>query len=170
MAVDKESLENLDFFKSLSPKVLGIIAEKVEKKYVSAGEVLFLAGDVSSSLYAINKGSIEVYKNFDGDISLSFATLSEGDIFGEMALLDEFPRSASIKTLEDCEFLTLSKDSYDEIIEKHPSEALEFLLQITKVLTLRIRKTNQNLEDYYFLCRGLITSDKFREIYKSIIT
>jgi len=169
MSVDKEILENLNILKPLSKGVIDLLARKMDKKYLNSDDILFSAGDVSNSLYIINKGSVEVFKDINGDVSLSLATLDSGDIFGEMALIDEFPRSASIRAVEDCELLTLSKGAFEEIIKNHPEEALEFLIRLAKVMSLRIRKTNQSLEDYYFLCRGLITSDKFRDIYKSII-
>lgn len=170
MAIKRKTLEDLKLLRTMSTDVLDVLAEKIEKKYLNNGDILFNAGDVSNSLYIINKGSVEVYKEFDADVTLSFATLHSGELFGEMALIDEFPRSASIRALEDCEFLILTKENFEDIIESHPEKALDLLIRLAKVMSLRIRKTNQNLEDYYFLCRGLITSDKFREIYKSIIT
>lgn len=95
--------------------------------------------------------------------------MKEGNFFGEMSLIDELPRSASVSAIEDCKLMVLYRNDFNLFIKESPFAGVKYVLAMIKELSRRIRKTNQNLEDYHFMCRGLIENEKFRELYKSII-
>jgi len=76
--------------------------------------VILNQGDEATSLYIVLSGRLKVYRSDAEGREFILATLSEGDHFGELALVDDAPRSASVATLEPCKLLSLSKASFQE--------------------------------------------------------
>jgi hypothetical protein len=110
----------------------------------------------------------ESQEGLNGDV-LIFSEMKEGNFFGEMSLIDELPRSAAVSAIEDCRLMVLYQNDFNPFIKESPFAGVKYVLAMTKELSRRISKTNQNLEDYHFMCTGLIENEKFRELYKSII-
>ncbi|MGE3724319.1 MAG: cyclic nucleotide-binding domain-containing protein [Candidatus Sericytochromatia bacterium] len=91
-------------------------------KAFAAGEILFREGDEGDELFLILEGSVEVYR---ADHTLSY--LTEGDIFGEMAMFEGKPRSATIKALEPLKVLALTQEHFRMIFQLHPSWTLQLI-------------------------------------------
>ena len=107
------------------------------------GDIIFHQGDKGDCAYIIEKGSIEVFLNDDG-IESSVSQLGVGEIFGEMAIIDSNPRSASVRASEDCLLSLISKEQLNSRI----SEADSIVKLLMHILLKRIR-----LETYK-RCRG----------------
>ena len=88
-----EILRKISFFEGLDDRTLEFIASVGEGVNVKAGDVLFQEGAAGDCVYLIIKGKIEVYKTDNDGYRSNLATLGTADILGEMALLDESPRS-----------------------------------------------------------------------------
>ncbi len=109
-----------------------------EKELVK-GEVLFKEGDPGDEIYIIKKGKIRIYKEIEGE-ERTLAILKEGEIFGEMAVLDGKPRSASAEAVENTVLEVLSKDSIVNVINSHPM--VKFLID---TLIERLRTADEQL-------------------------
>ncbi|MFV2006624.1 MAG: GGDEF domain-containing protein [Longimicrobiales bacterium] len=97
-------------------------------------------GEPGHSLFLIAKGSVRVlYPARSADFEL--ARLEGGEFFGEMALLNEMPRSATVESVDDVELLVLEKDDFRRIITESPPVALQFL----EILSLRIRNADEQI-------------------------
>jgi signal transduction histidine kinase len=138
-------LKSSSLFKNLTRDQLKTIAPKFDARPFPAGTVLFDDGSQEvDGMYIIAKGVIKIYKNLPGDDARqqAIAVLTAGNFFGEMALLDEETRSAGAVVVEDAELLFLSKASFHETITTHLEVAHEILTRIAKVMSKRLRNTN----------------------------
>ncbi len=103
------------------------------------GSVLFREGDQGDCAYVIEEGKILVYLVRDGE-EVPISLLKKGEIFGEMSLIDNLPRSASVKAIEDCVLAVITKD---QLLERfNTSDSLVQLL--LKVMMNRVRKNNSS--------------------------
>jgi AAA family ATP:ADP antiporter len=125
--------KNLDLFSQLSGEQIKPIAEMFEEEMLPAGEVVFRKGDPSEYLYVILSGKVSVFVD-DREV----ATLGAGEYFGDMALLDDEPRSATITLLQDTELLTLYREDFYEILDEYP----EISRSIIRTLSMRLRASS----------------------------
>lgn len=140
-----DTLKSSALFKNLSREQIQSIAQNFELRKISAGDVIFDDGSSQTDgMFVIAKGSIKIYKNLPGEEGRqqAIAVLPVGSFFGEMALLDEETRSAGAVAMDDGELLYLSKQSFNGIIGQNLELAHELLTRISKVMSKRLRDTN----------------------------
>ena len=107
------------------------------------GAVILREGDESTEAYIIRRGRVEVTKaGRSGPVVL--ATLGEGEIFGEMALITEKPRSATVTALEEVEAAVVDPESFNQLIREQP----EFIFPILRVLFERLRAVSEALASH----------------------
>jgi CRP-like cAMP-binding protein len=102
------------------------------------GATIIHEGTTGSTAYLILSGSVEVYKKV-GDEKLVLSRLVTGNIFGEMSLVDDKPRSATIAALEDTEVRILSRERFESMLEQNPRAVIPLLKQVFQ----RVRYLNQ---------------------------
>jgi hypothetical protein len=129
-------LKSTDLFSETPETILVDIAGIVKEERIEAGTTLFHKGDKGSSMYIINEGEIKIH---DGDYT--FAVLKNRDFFGEFALLDVEPRSASASALKDTLLLRLDQADFYDLM----SERMEVAKGIMIVLTRRLRRQNETI-------------------------
>jgi putative ABC transport system ATP-binding protein len=111
-----EFLRRLPTFTTLTPAALAEVAEKMKKEQFGAGAVVFRQGEVGDKFYLIYQGSVDVIID-DGTPGRRLAApLKEGDYFGEIALLKEAPRSATVVAREDLVVYSLGKDDFNAAV------------------------------------------------------
>ncbi len=105
-----------------------------------AGDVIMEEGQTGNGMYMITEGKVEVLK---GDLASPqrVAELGKGEVFGEMALLDELPRSASVRALEDTTCIGIDRFLFISQLQKDPAVAITMI----QVLAERLREANENL-------------------------
>jgi F420-non-reducing hydrogenase small subunit len=113
---------------SLSPDVYGIVFPR--------GEIICQEGDRGDTMYVIQSGAVEVSRQSGGE-SLVLAILEQGDVFGEMALVDQYPRSATVKTITRTRLLPLTRSSFIDRATEDP----EISTYLIRVLSQRIERT-----------------------------
>ena len=105
-------------------------------------DVIIEEGSLSNDAYIIESGSVEVSKILpDGKIQI-ITKLDKNDIFGEMGLIDQLPRSATVRALEDCSVSVMTPDDFNSIAKKNPKA----LMPILKVLAKRLRNVLKTIE------------------------
>jgi len=122
-----EILKNIPFFAELSDEDLQAVIEKIEMQYFAPETVLFNEGDEGDMMYVIKRGQVQVIRN-----NAILAVLSEGQFFGEMALVSDEPRNAAVKTVTELEVLTLKKDDFKRLLETNPSIASIVSYEVVK--------------------------------------
>ncbi len=136
-----DALKNMPFFKYLSYSDLLRVFVNMRHERVAAGTTVFEQGSAGSDLYLILAGAVRIHR---GDIDL--ATLGPGDHFGEMALIDQAPRSASVTAVQDTALLRLDRNTFFTLIRKESDLARKVLWNILQVLSARLRSTSSELE------------------------
>ncbi|MEQ1558286.1 MAG: Crp/Fnr family transcriptional regulator [Methyloglobulus sp.] len=131
-------LKNNEFFSNLDESDLKSLAEKVSKRTYPKNTIVINVGDDSSSMYLIESGSLKVTVSNEDGKELILAILKAGDCFGELSLLDDKPRSASVVALEQCSLVVLHKAVFLQLLEQNPKVAMH----VIRYLCLKIRFTN----------------------------
>ena len=133
--ISVERLGQISLFSGLSTDILQGIAESFASQTAHAGELLVQQGDVGDRFFMIARGMVEVYRVGDSGSEQSLAILSDGDSFGEIALLAERPRTANVRAMLETTLLSLSKAQLDKLIEQAPS--LGTRMRVTAIERLR---------------------------------
>jgi CRP/FNR family cyclic AMP-dependent transcriptional regulator len=111
------------------------------------GHVIFKKGDAGNSLYAIRSGSVKIaVPGADGREAM-FNILGDGELFGEVALLDGQPRTADAVAITDCELVTLRRGDFLQLLHREPKVAIK----IIELLCARLRAAGEHFEDILFL-------------------
>jgi CRP/FNR family transcriptional regulator/CRP/FNR family cyclic AMP-dependent transcriptional regulator len=123
-----------------------------------AGHVLFREGDPGSVFYMVISGSVKIYtSNAEGQEKI-LSIMKAGDSFGELALIDQEPRSASAQVMEDAVLYALRRDHFLSLLKAN----FEITVGIMKELSARLRETNRQVHDLVFL-------DERSRITKSLV-
>ncbi|MCK5688341.1 cyclic nucleotide-binding domain-containing protein, partial [Myxococcota bacterium] len=107
-----------------------------------AGVMLFEEGDPGSRMYVIRKGSVRIFRK-GNDSELLLAILETGEFFGEMALLENLPRSACAETVEECELIEVDSQTFENMIRNNS----EITLRIMQRLAGRVRELDLRLQN-----------------------
>ena len=142
-----EALQKVPFFARLNTVEATAIAEQLTARRFSSDQIIFHFGDPAGLLYIIISGKVKIsYSSVDGHEAV-LAILGTGDFFGELALLDDSPRSASAQAIEPTETLTLHRDEFLGFLDSNPL----FARHVLNVLARRIRHLNNQISDIFFL-------------------
>jgi CRP/FNR family transcriptional regulator, cyclic AMP receptor protein len=140
-----EQLKKVDLFKGLKPQALDLIAQVASEEVHAGGTKIFQHGDAGDKLYLILEGRVRISREVPGMGEEALAVLGPGKIFGEMALLDDSPRSADARVHEKCRVLSIPKDGFDDLLFLHKDLAYEVLWCIVAMLVGRLRETTDKL-------------------------
>jgi len=127
-------LKSIDLFSQIPGEELSQIALITDEVFFDAGDEIFREGDPGQTLFFIIEGKVRIHSDGVGE---DLAVLTERAVFGEMALLDSEPRSASATATTDVTCLKIERDDFTEII----AEKGEIAQGVIKVLTRRLRNT-----------------------------
>ena len=136
----EDTLARVELFSGLDKKELHTLAESCQERKYSAGTRIISQGDTGVGLYIITSGKVRItHSSGPGQAEEDLGTAGAGDVLGEMALLDDLPRSASITAVEDVTALLLPVWEFRTVLRNHPEIALKLLA----VLSRRLRKAEQ---------------------------
>ncbi|HAR45609.1 MAG: hypothetical protein A2X56_13435 [Nitrospirae bacterium GWC2_57_13] len=110
-------------------------------KKFPAGTTLFNEGDRGEEMFIIQAGKVKISKKIRG-VEKTLATLDKGEFFGEMAILNDKPRSASAETLEESEMLVIDRKTFEDMLRGNVEIAIRFIKRIAE----RLRETDEQME------------------------
>ena len=113
----QEVIERVPLFSEAPDNFILDIAEHLEERIIPAGDVLFNIGDPGQYMYFIAKGEVEVYVDEDEE---PIKTLKDGDYFGEIALFNDSPRTATVRAITYCDLYLLNKRTFLSVFSKYP--------------------------------------------------
>lgn len=122
---------------------LAKIASLLTPILLLAGEVLFNQGDVSENLYFIASGRLQVFVDLGTPEARMVGEAVRGETVGEMGLIASLPRSASVRSVRDCELFALSRANVEVLLRAHP----EVALALSRQVVLRLARTNRSSVD-----------------------
>lgn len=141
------TLRRVPFLAILPDAEIAWLTARARARQYRAGTTIFHRDDPGSSLHIINSGLVKLTLTSPEGREVTVGILDAGDFFGELALLDGGPRSASAVALEAVETLTLDREPFVALLERHPQVATALL----GVLGERLRRTDQLIQDILFL-------------------
>lgn len=137
-----DTLRAVPMFEVLDDESAAKICELLDTLDCQAGQPLFRAGDAGDAMYLIERGKVQISMKSIGGEDLILAVLNRGDFFGEMAIIDEKPRSANATALEASRLAVLSRKHFLSFLNSSPNVALELLTALTR----RLRRTDELLK------------------------
>jgi CRP-like cAMP-binding protein len=139
-----ELLQGMSIFGGVKADVLERLLERAVPREVARGEAFFREGDAGRSGFVLERGRVGIVKSFQGQEYL-LRTLGRGDCFGEVAMMDFFPRSAAVIALEDCRALEfLGRDLLGVVGGDFEQHSLIYM-NVARELARRLRGANEAL-------------------------
>jgi uncharacterized membrane protein len=156
MGCDVSLLAGIEFFELLKDDDRRELANVVDAIKLNAGDTLFNAGEPGESLFVVRSGSIELYIKDTAGQKIVLTIAEEGNLFGELSLLDSGPRTATAIALSDSELLVLDRDDLLLLFQKRPDAALNMLAAMStmtrkadELLRTRVsRNVNEEMEEH----------------------
>jgi CRP-like cAMP-binding protein len=139
----EDALRNVPLFAGLESTDLQRLGRILVPRQYEPGEVIIREGDEAVGFFVISSGKVRVVKDLSGDKEQALATLTPGEFFGETALLDGYPRTASVQAVEKTECLALTRWDFMSELKGSPTMAVE----IVRVLARRLRQTDASLSE-----------------------
>ena len=134
-----EALRRVDLFSGLPADELRALAEVIRGIRAGPGDRLFEEGDENAKFYIVTEGAVEIVKHVPGGGEEKLAVRRAGDVFGEMALLNDAPRFATARVAEECECLTLSRRDLERLMggDSLALRMMKILSQALRALGIR---------------------------------
>ncbi|MBX5490344.1 MAG: Crp/Fnr family transcriptional regulator [Chloroflexi bacterium] len=140
-------LSQVPLFAELPPDRIRELAQMCRRRTYQRGETIFHKGDPASGLYVITDGQVKIVLPSETGEEALLAVLEPGDFFGELALFDGQPRSATVVAVKRAEALLLPRDDFLGFVARNP----EVAIALFAVLSRRLRATDELIEDAVFL-------------------
>jgi CRP-like cAMP-binding protein len=138
-------LTRVSLFADLPAVYLRRIASLGVEESYKRGAPVFVEGTAGDKLYVILTGSVRISRQVPGMGEEALAILKAGDYFGEMALIDDFPRSADAIAHEACKLLVLTKERVADLLFVDRDLAYDLLWSFVRTLSARLRETNDKM-------------------------
>ena len=134
-----EFLKNVRLFSHIEEPELGALAASLRERLLKKGQVLFREGDGGEEMFIVRRGSIVISKAVKDRVEQVLARIGPGDFFGEMALFDRSPRSATVQADTESILLVLDRDALDTLTVNSPRAAAAFFHALVQVFIERLR-------------------------------
>lgn len=143
--VDAETLKQIPLFSTLSQQSIELLNQYVDVESFQAEECIFAEGQRGDTFFILLDGAVDISRHIEGIGEEQLAVHRAGHYFGELAVLDNSPRSATARVLEDTRLLVLKKADLEELMFQDIHFARELLWVFTQHLAVRLRETNEKL-------------------------
>lgn len=140
-----EILKKIPIFEDLAKRELGGIERILHKREYRKDETIFREGEPGVGMYIIQTGRVQIVQETGKRL---LAELTNGEFFGEMALLDESPRSATAVATESCTILGFFQPDLFGLIERNPQLGVKIVLRLARSIGERLRRANEQLQKY----------------------
>lgn len=134
----------MPIFGALNDAALEVLLEGAPVVERSAGAFFFREGEQAQSMFVLERGAVEVLKRWEGR-DWPLHGLATGDCFGEMALMDLFPRSASVRAVEDCRALQIDSAALQRLAERDIEQFALLQMNLGRELSRRLRAADELL-------------------------
>jgi CRP-like cAMP-binding protein len=141
------TVKNSMLLQDLSAEELDGLATFCEMRTMSEGTTVFIENMLGESLFLITKGSIRISKMFAEGDEKTLVVLGPEDVFGEMAVIDGLPRSATARVAENAELISFKKKDLERLCSEDATLALKLVSNIVKVFSKRVRESSEEYRD-----------------------
>ena len=140
-------LKKIPIFQDLGRREFNKIESILHRRNWNADEAIINEGDPGLGMYIIVAGEVRITQVGEDGVQQQLATLTGGDFFGEQALLDESPRTASAYANEPCRIIGFFRPDLLELIESNPRLGLKIVMRLSQMISVRLRHTNRLLKE-----------------------
>ncbi|HEX7250850.1 MAG TPA: cyclic nucleotide-binding domain-containing protein [Burkholderiales bacterium] len=140
-AVSTAMLRSVPLFASFSDEPLRMLTTVVTRRSVTRGTIIMAAGDPTDSLYIVLSGRLKVMMSDADGKEVILTILGPGEFFGEMGLIDDAPRSASVIAIEPCELLAITRRDFKKCL----AENFEMSMAVMRGLVRRLREADRKI-------------------------
>jgi CRP/FNR family transcriptional regulator, cyclic AMP receptor protein len=139
----KELLHGIPLFEQLTDRELTGIERILHERMYEPNEEIFREGEPGVAMFIIQSGSVLIQVGRSGK---TLAELHEGEFFGELALLDDSPRSASAKANSESKILAFSQPDLFSVMERNPHLGLKIILALARIIGERLKRMNEQIQ------------------------
>ncbi len=140
-------LKKVPIFQDLGRREFNKIESILHRRNWNADEVIINEGAPGVGMYIIVAGEVRITQVGEDGVQQQLAILTGGDFFGEKALLDESPRTASAYASETCKIIGFFRPDLLELIESNPRLGLKIVMRLSQMISVRLRRTNRLLKE-----------------------
>jgi CRP/FNR family transcriptional regulator, cyclic AMP receptor protein len=144
MSATPAIIADVPMFSLLDPNECATLAQLVDTQHFQSGQNVFVTGDAGGSLYIVHSGLVELYTESTEGEKIVLDSNGQGDVFGEISLLDGGPRNATAVAVQDTDLLVLDRDGVFNLVKEHPHAALDLLTAVGH----RLRHTDELLRTH----------------------
>ncbi len=145
--IAKSFLKKVSIFGECTERELDAIAAGLTESKAAAGEVIFREGDEGSELYIVKRGLVTIgLRTADGN-EKELARFQAGNFFGEMSIVDDAPRSATCRALEESVLYRMHERDYYHVLETHPRAAIKIMYKMLNTIAHRLETTSRFVAD-----------------------
>jgi CRP-like cAMP-binding protein len=149
--MDEALLRACPLFQSLRPDQLRQIASLSQERKVNSGAFVFREGDAGDAMFVVLSGKVRISKNVENIGEEALAILEPGAFFGEMALIDDSPRSADARAHTACTLAEVKRQELEELLFVDRELAHDILWAFCRTLAARLRDTNDKIKAFFAL-------------------
>lgn len=141
-------LIDIPLFDEVSSAELKIVARHMNLIQVKAGDTLFNEGDKGSYMCFVVDGILDIIKETARGRDVVISSLARGRSIGEMSVIDNAPRSATVRARTVTNLVVLTRDAFEAILKTHPQIGIKILKGLARLLSMNLRKTSSQLADF----------------------
>jgi CRP-like cAMP-binding protein len=147
--MDPKALRACPLFQTLSSEQLAKVAAIARPRRLEAGQPVFREGDAGAEMYVVVSGRVRISKRVPGVGEEALSILDAGSYFGEMAMIDDSPRSADALAHAPCELAVLQRDDLEQLMFVDKDVAYVLLWTFVRTLSARLRETNDKIQGFF---------------------
>ena len=148
-------LSKLEIFSDLTTPALVELGKLFKEKIFDQKETIFEEGSIGNSMMIIASGEVRVSQTSETDMEEALVILKRGDIFGEMALIEDLPRSATAIAHTNVITLEIKRDDFLNFIREDCESGVKILLKLCRILSHRLRETDVKLKTFVSLSQWI---------------
>jgi CRP-like cAMP-binding protein len=139
-------LENFNIFKDLNEESMQELSRITSMRDIPKNQPIYFPQEPSNSIFFLKKGRVKLTRISNDGKEMILALVTKGEVFGEMAYLDEAERKEFATSLDDCLVCAINKNEFKEFVDRNP----ELNLRITKLIGLKLKKYSERIEELVF--------------------
>lgn len=140
-------IKKATIFSGLSEEQLQKLAAVGEPRTCAAGSTIFEEGSKGDEFYLVESGAVEISKNIAGGRKKVLTRVESGEVFGELTLFDQSPRSATATADGECRLLVFREDRFNKLLNSDSEVSFPVLSALLRLLCQRIRTSNEKMKE-----------------------
>lgn len=147
--------KKVEIFSDLDDRALQELSNLFSEQKYKEGETIFSEDSMGKSMMIIYEGEVRVSQTPNPDTEEALIVLKKGDFFGEMAVLEDLPRSATTIAHADAVILEISREHFMKFIELDNNSGLKILIKLAKIVSARLREADKKLKAFTDLTKWI---------------